>query len=465
MRGEYNKAGATQQASETIITSPDTYRHVRFAKTKRVVASVSTTALVAISAASCSPEISLSLSTCATDIFPKTAEQKLCDDRRTGTLTIVSIADMGTDPRATPLDEATLLSAGEYAAKTLDVASRGAIKLIPRLIKAPPGTADAIREKNAGFVTGRNCIDAYDKGHNMGDIIAERMPRVMRESAQVVVYGGDSCSTYYLGQEGFIGGESDYSPSKKIADVYTDATRENYMPLGHQTKVTQLGEVMAHEIGHDYGMGHAGKGVYNGPIEMYSVMNDVTQPIRIEDLLSQNLIYSETGSIGNFMSNGAYPLTGNNEQDRQKLTNALQENYLQESSFPHSDKNCADPDILFPEHIAQSVCGNLERTIEKDPTKPLKAITLPLSNPVHLQEYVFTAVSYQPEFTQWGTNLHVLLSTDILAPLFVTVDIGLFKLDDKTPRMFSTQGYDVIASTVTGDDSVRLSVRQIKRER
>lgn len=399
---------------------------------------------------------------CAPDGNPRTSEEVYCADRRDAPLRLVVVPDLPTPPGMDPISRDLAAQAGERAAEYLRVASNGAITLHPEVVDAPVGTADEIKKRNRGFEKGGDCVDTEDEPNLMGKVVRDLQPELLSDHAQVVVIGGQSCKVTYAKEA--VAGKAHYEPRQQMADVFADAQSAPMFQINNPTVVDFVGGVIAHEVGHDFNLGHSGDMRYKDPKKIFALQDDPSRPVDLETLLSEVESFSPYGDWGRIMSNVTAGMTGNEEQDRATLIDPAQEQFIYRSSFPpnYNDREA------YQRHKANEPMPNLfmddEVTLADDP-KSQKAVDLFSGKYFAFNGYEFDSLEIVPRFRENETVVELVLTTEGVGDERInatlpTASLGLFKLPQDGQAREITLPYRTVSITKEpGQNAVKIAAK------
>lgn len=370
----------------------------------------------------------LSPAPCASDGMPKSPKELLCGDRLTGKLAIVVVEGLEKDLRAPGiLTNAELDEAAKQITARVKVATGDVINLQPEVIIAPEAVANEIKNTNKGYLLGDGCVDPFDSENTLSKAVDRIMPDLKDRSTQILAFGGDACED---GTSGFIGGQSHLriaEPTEKFADVYTDALGAGLLNARGDTPVTRFVRAAAHEVGHNYGLGHASTVTLDKAF--LEQIQDPTKPVYIDDVLGNITGMNEAGDYGNLMSHFGFPLSENAEADREQLINPIQKDYLAKNTAANPDDPIVDYEFI----------GGSEMFISKSDPPRLEGVELSLGYSAPLGNYSFSSVVVVPHNQRDASrqsNVEIFLKTLYDKELLATARVGVFPLPDTGERVF-----------------------------
>lgn len=361
---------------------------------------------------------------CAVNGQPATPEQMLCHDRRVGKIAIVTIPELKT-PDGAALNLAPnskdVIAAADYATNLLKLATNGGIALSPDIIQASPVAVKEISDKNSA-----GCIDTSQKSDLMGAIVKESMPETAG-FAQVMAVGGQAC----IDSEGqVIGGIAAYAPSRDMLDIYNRTPPPKFFMFGDETSITTAGSTMAHELLHNYGLGHSGTLRLKDYKSAGAIIDAPSGAVDLEAYLKLPATYNEYGSMGNVMANITEPIKPTDKSLPASVLNPLQIDHLNAAIDPTNYKRKVSTILLRGE------------TVVVDPaqaTSP-EGVSIPLRNEIAIGGHSFSKISFLPILDNGAGHVNILLSTSTAnGQLLTTASVAYRQLDGSKEVTFKLE--------------------------
>lgn len=379
---------------------------------------------------------------CAVDGHPATAEQLLCHDRRVGKIAVVTIPELHTSGSTalnlTP-DSQDVTAAANYATHLLKLATNGSIDLSADILPASPAAAKEISDKNSA-----GCIDTNEKSDLMGAIVKAAMPETTG-FAQVMAVGGEAC---VVNKGEVIGGIAAYAPSRDVLDVYNRTIPPRFFMFGDETPTATAGSTMAHELLHNFGLGHSGQITFDDHKSASAIMNG-TGIIDLEAYLKLPANYSEYGDMGNVMGNLTEPIKPTDSVLPKSVLNPIQIDQLNAAIDPTNYERKIPTMLLDTE------------TVAVDPAQPTapQGASVPLRIPVTAGSHSFSKISFFPTFDDGTVSVSMLLSTPSdYGQLLTTASVGYRRLDASKEVTFQLEeGRQVTITPAAGSVSITLN--------